>query len=196
MLGNFLSRRFASRVAQSGSSNMTIPKRPLKKIRLGKARPAIYYQFDVKVELSDGSVIKRRSQFPKDEIRLIQDQRNNILWNKSRTDLVVVDANAGGSMDKFKQKYSSIFNVEDSKKGMGADAIEEEVAANIVDAAKETSEKTKSVKSGKITEDSKKDEPEVEHDAFGVDDYLSILDDESSQIKSGKLAVKQRQKKK
>ena len=46
-----------------------------------KARPAIFYQFETLVEMSDGSVIKRYSQAPKDEIRMINDQRNNLMWN-------------------------------------------------------------------------------------------------------------------
>lgn len=83
-----------------------IPRRPLKKIRLGKARPAIYHKFDCLVELSDGSVIQRKSQYPKTEIRMITDQRNNPLWNESRPDLSIVDVNARGRLNKFKEKYS------------------------------------------------------------------------------------------
>ena len=50
----------------------------MKRIVQGKARPAIFYhQFETLVEMSDGSVIKRYSQAPKDEIRMINDQRNN-----------------------------------------------------------------------------------------------------------------------
>lgn len=154
----------------------------MKKIRVGKARPAIYHQFNVKIEMSDGSVVLRRSQFPKDEIRLIQDQRNNPLWNPSRTDLVVLDANAGSSLDKFKQRYSSIFTLEDDSK-------QQEVP----------SPSKKEPISTKTTEEDAKIEPESElsdQDVFAADDYLSILDDSSQQIKTGKLAMKKKPKKK
>lgn len=176
MLRNLVTRRFASNMGTQGSTQGSIPRRPLKKIRLGKARPAIYYKFDTQVELSDGSVITRRSQFPKDEIRLIQDQRNNPLWNMSRDDLVVVDANSGGSMDKFKQKYSSIFLLEDESKM----AVEEDDKK-----PDEQTAKTEAVGEKK----------QVEEDAFGVEDYLSMLNDEASQIKTGKLATKKKAKK-
>lgn len=82
-------------------------RRVMKKIRMGKARPTIFHQFDTLVELSDGSVIKRRSQAPKDEIRMISDQRNSTLWNPHRSDLVTVDPNAAGKVNKFKQRYAA-----------------------------------------------------------------------------------------
>jgi ribosomal protein L31 len=97
-----IGRRLASGYQLDGP----LPKRPQKKIHLGKARPAIYYKFNCKTEFSDGSVVVRRSVFPKDELRLIQDQRNTPLWNPNRVDLDVVDANAGGRMEKFKQKFA------------------------------------------------------------------------------------------
>lgn len=87
-----------------------LPERPLKKIRIGKARPAIYYKFDTVVELSDGSLIRRRSQFPKKELRMITDQRNNPLWNPSRPDTSVLDAEARGKLSKFKSKFSAFQN--------------------------------------------------------------------------------------
>lgn len=82
-------------------------RRVMKKIQLGKARPAIFHQFEVLVELSDGSVVKRRSQAPKDEIRMISDQRNSALWNPFRSDLTTGDPNATGKVSKFKQRYST-----------------------------------------------------------------------------------------
>lgn len=82
-------------------------RRVMRKIKQGKARPAIFHQFETLVELSDGSVIKRRSQAPKDEIRMINDQRNSVLWNPNRSDLVTADPNATGKVNKFKQRFSS-----------------------------------------------------------------------------------------
>lgn len=176
MLGPLVLRRFASG-AYHGATQISIPKRPLKKIRLGKARPAIYHQFNVQVELSDGSVITRRSQFPKDEIRLIQDQRNNPLWNQSRDDLVIVDANAGGKMDKFKQKYENLFSFETPSKQPAAEAAVAQQATS--------QEKT-----------TKPELEEKEDDAFGMDDYMSLLNENAQQVQSGgKLATKKRDKK-
>lgn len=93
-----------------GAMKTALPRRPTRKIPVGKARPAIYYQFDVAVELTDGSVVMRRSQYSQDEIRLIQDQRNNPFWNPSRGDLVDVDPTSVGNIEKFKQRYGGMFN--------------------------------------------------------------------------------------
>ncbi|SCV04552.1 LANO_0G10902g1_1 [Lachancea nothofagi CBS 11611] len=168
MLSFLIAKRFASG-AYHGATQVSIPKRPLKKIKLGKARPAIYHKFDVQVELSDGSVITRRSQFPKAQIRLIQDQRNNPLWNQSRDDLVVVDANAGGRLDKFKQKYDSVFSFEN--------APSKQPAAEAKTPVQEKPE-------------------QQDDDEFGMDDYMSLLNDNAQQVQSGgKLATKKRDKK-
>ncbi|SCU97304.1 LAFA_0G10836g1_1 [Lachancea sp. 'fantastica'] len=173
MLKSLISKRFASG-AYHGAPQVSIPKRPLKKIKLGKARPAIYHKFDVQVELSDGSVITRRSQFPKSQIRLIQDQRNNPLWNESRDDLVVVDANAGGRLDKFKQKYDQVFNFESTS-------------------SKQPAAEARKPEEGKTETKTKEDQDE---DEFGMDDYMSLLDDSAQQVQSGgKLATKKRDKK-
>lgn len=178
-------RRLASTGTYPGSQRTVLPRRPMKKIQLGRARPAIYYQFDVAVELSDGSVVMRKSQFPKGEVRLIQDQRNNPLWNGSRSDLVVVDANAAGSIDKFKQKYSSIFSIE-----------EEEASATAAEkGGKPDAKKTKAKAKDTKKEAAQLEEPAATDD-FGMDDYLSLLDDSSTQIKSGKIASKKKAAKK
>ncbi|ODV81644.1 uncharacterized protein CANTADRAFT_19267 [Suhomyces tanzawaensis NRRL Y-17324] len=81
-------------------------RRVMRKIEMGKARPAIFYQFDTLVELSDGSVIRRRSQAPKDEIRMITDQRNSELWNPNRSDLFTGDLSTG-KISKFKQRFAA-----------------------------------------------------------------------------------------
>lgn len=180
-------RRMASTGTYPGSQRTVLPRRPMKKIKLGRARPAIYYQFDVAVELSDGSVVMRKSQFPKGEVRLIQDQRNNPLWNSSRSDLVVVDANAAGSIDKFKQKYSSIFSVEEE----AAPAQDAQAKAPA-----KAAEKKDTSKKSKETKEAAEEETEAATDDFGMDDYLSLLDDSSTQIKSGKIASKKKASKK
>lgn len=89
-------------------------RRVMKKIKMGKARPTIFHQFETLVELSDGLVITRRSQAPKDEIRMISDQRNNLMWNPHRSDIEAVDPNATGKVNKFKQRYAA-FSEEEGK---------------------------------------------------------------------------------
>ncbi|SMN18006.1 similar to Saccharomyces cerevisiae YBR122C MRPL36 Mitochondrial ribosomal protein of the large subunit [Maudiozyma saulgeensis] len=180
-------RRLASTGTYPGSQRMSLPRRPMKKIKLGKARPAIYHQFEVAVEMSDGSVVMRKSQFPKAEVRLIQDQRNNPLWNTSRSDLIVVDANAAGSIDKFKQKYSSIFSVEEETLESTPNGNDKSVTD--IKKQKEETKKTSKMVTPETAEDHS-------HDDFGMDDYLSLLDDSSKQIKSGKIASKKNSSKK
>lgn len=96
---------FRRDIAMKGDVHLS-NRRVMRKIRLGKARPAIFHQFESLVELSDGSVIKRRTQAPKDEIRMISDQRNSQLWNPHRSDLVSIDPNATGKLSKFKQRFA------------------------------------------------------------------------------------------
>ncbi|CDO92445.1 unnamed protein product [Kluyveromyces dobzhanskii CBS 2104] len=170
MLRTLIAKRFASGgTAYHGVNQVSLPKRPLRKIRLGKARPAIYHQFEVQVELSDGSVITRRSQFPKNEIRLIQDQRNCPLWNQSRDGMVMTDANSSGRVDKFKQKYGSVYSLQEQ-------AAE---STGKKEALSETQE-----------------EPEATADDFGMDDYLTLLNTNAQQVqKGGKMATKKKDKK-
>ncbi|KAG7196147.1 uncharacterized protein KQ657_000159 [Scheffersomyces spartinae] len=101
--------RGKAKVAMAGEVDLS-NKRIMRKIAPGKARPAIFHQFETLVELSDGSVVKRRSQAPKDEIRMITDQRNHPLWNPFRSDLNVVDPNATGRRSRFQAKYAEFSN--------------------------------------------------------------------------------------
>lgn len=176
MLRSLIAKRFASGgTAYHGVNQVSLPKRPLRKIRLGKARPAIYHQFQVQVELSDGSVVTRRSQFPKNEIRLIQDQRNTPLWNQSRDGMVVMDANSSGRMDKFKQRYGSVYSMEEENVQAAKLAKEAAQAAENEEAKEEANEET---------------------DDFGMDDYLTLLNTNALQVqKGGKMATKKRDKK-
>lgn len=147
----------------------------MKKIKLGKARPAIYYQFNCKTELSDGSVVIRRSQYPKDELRLIQDQRNNPLWNPNRADLEVVDANAGGRMARFRQRYAQ-FDVEES--------IKEDIEK------KQAQEGEKATKVEETAE-AKEENQDEEVDSMMMDEYLELLGQNVQEVqKGGKVATK------
>lgn len=105
-------RSFQRNVAMKGDVHLS-NRRVMRKIKLGKARPAIFHQFETLVELSDGSVIKRRSQAPKDEIRMINDQRNSTLWNPHRSDLASINPNATGKVNRFKQRFSSFEQKDD-----------------------------------------------------------------------------------
>lgn len=104
--GKSLQKDFSRSITMKGDVHLS-NRRVMRKIKLGKARPSIFHQFETLVELSDGSVITRRSQAPKDEIRMINDQRNSTLWNPNRSDLVTVDPNATGKINKFKQRFAS-----------------------------------------------------------------------------------------
>ncbi|ODV65280.1 hypothetical protein HYPBUDRAFT_154093 [Hyphopichia burtonii NRRL Y-1933] len=105
-------KTFQRNIAMKGDVHLS-SRRVMKKIEMGKSRPTIFHQFETLVELSDGSVIKRRSQAPKDEIRMISDQRNNVLWNPNRSDIVNIDPNTTGRVNKFKQRFSAFETKED-----------------------------------------------------------------------------------
>lgn len=151
-----------------------LPTRPQKKIAIGKARPAIYHKFNTYVELSDGSVLKRRSQYPKDEIRMIMDQRNTPLWNASKPDVSMLDAESKGKLNKFKNKFAAF-----EQSGKSAREVEEEKK-------KEEAEKRERMKTGIAK---KKEEAET-------DDFLDLLSANYTEEKlGGNLARKEKKKK-
>ncbi|ESW99406.1 hypothetical protein KL918_001663 [Ogataea parapolymorpha] len=152
-----------------------LPTRPRKKIRVGKARPAIYHKFDTLVELSDGSVITRRTQIPKEEARMIVDQRTNPLWNPSKPDMSQLDAENNGRMSKFKSRFSQF---EHSGK------TEEEVKAEQETLEKERRERILSGTGVKL-------------DETLADDYVSVLGESYVAPKlGGKVARKEKGSKK
>ncbi|KAL6939939.1 hypothetical protein ACO0RG_003790 [Hanseniaspora osmophila] len=166
---------------KASKSDFEVPGRMSKPIRPGHARPAFYYKFDVLVQLSDGSVIKRKSQYPKSEFKSLQDQRNTPLWNPARKDLVVLDVGSG-KVDRFKERYS---NKSDSF----------EAAASIeTDAAGSKDKKDAAVKTEEQKPVEQEDEPEG-FDMSDVDDYLDLLGTTESTgevQKGGKVAVKRK----
>lgn len=111
-------------IPNSGRSALT--RRAKRKLVPGKTRPSIFHTFECKVELSDGSTYVRRSQFPRVEWRYLADQRNHPLYNPSRSNLKVVEADATGRLAKFKQKYGF---VEASDSAEGSEAPTEEKSA-------------------------------------------------------------------
>ena len=88
-----------------GSKSSTLTRRLPRRLKVGETRPPIYYKFSCTVEMSDGSTITRRSQFPKTEWRYLADQRNNPKWNPTRTNLVEIESDATGKLARFKQRY-------------------------------------------------------------------------------------------
>lgn len=91
-----------------------LEKRLPRKLRVGDTRPPIYYKFDCKVELSDGSTVTRRSQFPKIEWRYLADNRNNPKWNPTRRNVKAVESDATGRLAKFKQKFGFVDEIDSS----------------------------------------------------------------------------------
>lgn len=109
-------------------------KRIRTKIKMGKARPAIFHQFDTLVELSDGSVIRRRSQAPRDELRMISDQRNNPLWNP-HAEVEINDLRLTGKVGKFKERFAQ-FEENDGESTGSTDALVELMGHNVVEVQK------------------------------------------------------------
>ncbi|ODV87500.1 hypothetical protein CANARDRAFT_230089 [[Candida] arabinofermentans NRRL YB-2248] len=107
-----------------------LPSRPMKRIQIGKARPAIYHKFNSFVELSDGSVISRRTQYPKDELRMITDQRNNPIWNQSKPNVSLLDAESKGKLNKFNTKFAQF---EQSETGVITKKSDDELVDDYLD---------------------------------------------------------------
>ncbi|OBA22184.1 hypothetical protein METBIDRAFT_86820 [Metschnikowia bicuspidata var. bicuspidata NRRL YB-4993] len=111
-------------------------RRVMKKIKMGAARPTIFHQFDTLVEFSDGSVIKRRSQAPKDEIRLISDQKNNALWNPNRSDLSNGDLSTTGRVGLFMKKFAQFQEEPAENKEQQTDGLVELLGNNVTEVQK------------------------------------------------------------
>ncbi|KAK9476409.1 hypothetical protein V1514DRAFT_337058 [Lipomyces japonicus] len=81
-------------------------RKPKRKYRYGETRPAVYYEFDCLVELSDGSTYTRRSQFPRNEWRYLFDQRVHPTWNPNVPGLAGPQTVEGGRMARFVERLS------------------------------------------------------------------------------------------
>ncbi|RKP29395.1 hypothetical protein METBISCDRAFT_18755 [Metschnikowia bicuspidata] len=115
-------RASSNKVAMANDVHLS-NKRIRTRIKMGKARPAIFHQFDTLVELSDGSVIRRRSQAPRDEIRMVTDQRNHPLWNP-HSDVEAADIDARGKVSKFKEKFAQFQEEGEKTKGSTGSLLE------------------------------------------------------------------------
>lgn len=146
-----------------------LEKRLPRKLRVGDTRPPIYYKFDCKVELSDGSTVTRKSQFPKVEWRYLADNRNSTKWNPTRRNVKAVESDATGRLAKFKQRFGFIDDISSS----GSATEEKEPKAS---AGKEQPEEPKK----DIT-----------------DDYTDLMGENFVPVQSGgRLATKKRTKNK
>lgn len=155
--------------ASPNPGKTVLPPRIKKKLLPGKTRPSIFYQFECKVELSDGSTYTRRSQYPRVEWRYLVDQRNNHLYNPSRTNLKAVEADATGRLAKFSQKFGFV------EPPQASNAQESE--------SPEEQEKVEPVK-------------EMPAKQSLMDDYLDIMGEGFVPVQSGgKLAGKKKNKK-
>lgn len=85
-----------------------VPRRVPRKLRVGDVRPAIYHKFEHVVELSDGSTIKRKSQFSRLEWKYLADQRNTPLWNPSLPDLQAQELDEAGRLAKFRKRFGNL----------------------------------------------------------------------------------------
>lgn len=175
-----ISQTFTNQVrhyAIPGGSKSVLTRRVQRKLTPGKTRPAIYYKFDCRVELSDGSTFVRRSQYPRVEWRYLADQRNNIVWNPSRTNLKAIEADATGRLAKFKQKFGFVDSVDSAERT--------EAAAPAENAAVETESQEQASTPSK---------PQSKQSL--MDDYLDLMGQNFTPVQSGgKLAGKRRGKK-
>lgn len=95
----------AKKEAMSGGSKL--PSYQLKgRIPRGKTIPSLYHLFEQHIQLTDGSVVKRVSQYPKKSIISLLDQRANIVYNPFRPDLAQKKVQSS-TVDKFKMKFAA-----------------------------------------------------------------------------------------
>lgn len=98
--------RTKSFIPRGGKS--LVPRRVPRKLRVGDVRPAVYHKFEQVIELSDGSTIKRQSQFPRLEWKYLSDQRNTPLWNPSFPDLQAQKLDEAGRLAKFRKRFGNL----------------------------------------------------------------------------------------
>lgn len=150
-------------------SRSILEKRLPRRLKVGETRPPIYYKFDCVVELSDGSTVTRRSQFPKVEWRYLADNRTNPRWNPTRKTTGGTETDSAGRVAKFKQKFGFF----DEQPGVEAESEKKDAKA---DKAKDS------------------DKADVQNDAFEMDDLLgeNVVPVQSG----GRVATKRRPKRK
>ncbi|KAL6935285.1 uncharacterized protein HGUI_00963 [Hanseniaspora guilliermondii] len=93
----------AKKDAMSGAVKIILPNegKPLPEY---ETPATLYYLFEQHIALTDGSVIKRYSQYPRKKIVSLQDIKSNVIYNPYRPDLAQKKI-ASSSVDKFKEKF-------------------------------------------------------------------------------------------
>lgn len=99
-------RRQSSYVAPGTAS--ALQKKGSIKLNFRYVRPAVYHKFEQTVELSDGSTIKRKSVYPKSEMRMLQDQRSAPIWNPSKPNLKLQLAKDNSKLAVFRKKFGGL----------------------------------------------------------------------------------------
>ncbi|KAL6927527.1 hypothetical protein ACO0SA_003826 [Hanseniaspora valbyensis] len=158
----------AKKDAMAGGSKL--PAYELKgRIPRGKTIPSLYHLFDQYIQLTDGSVIKRVSQYPKKSIISLLDQRANIVYNPLRPDLAQKKVQSS-TVDKFKQKFAATSSISkksfsvidpDSKEEITV-SVENDVEESVVADAKPAGDSAASL--------------DGEFDYGEMDDFLDLLD--------------------
>ncbi|KAK9380766.1 mitochondrial 54S ribosomal protein bL31m [Kockiozyma suomiensis] len=108
-LGNQQKNQQPEQLTQRRAYDAQLPRQRRQKRHLppGKTTPAVYHMFDCLVEMSDGSTYVRQSPFPRVEWRYLRDQRTHPLWNPTISGLVAVQADTGGRVARFNEKFGS-----------------------------------------------------------------------------------------
>ncbi|XBW38387.1 hypothetical protein QEN19_003974 [Hanseniaspora menglaensis] len=146
----------AKKEAMSGGSKL--PSYQLKgRIPRGKTIPSLYHLFDQYIQLTDGSVIKRVSQYPKKSIISLLDQRANIFYNPLRPDLAQKKIQSS-TVDKFKMKFAATSSISNKSFSVVDSETKEEIAVEV-----ESTEQVSAPLDG-------------EFDYGEMDDFLDLLD--------------------
>jgi len=112
----------------------------------------LYHLFEQHIALTDGSVIRRYSQYPRKKIVSLQDIKSNVIYNPYRPDLAQKKA-ASSSIDKFKEKFRLA----------NANAAQNEVSNQDID------------KNGTVQAEEASADIQGDFDYDNMDDFLDLL---------------------
>ncbi|KAK9469045.1 hypothetical protein V1512DRAFT_258489 [Lipomyces arxii] len=189
-LGGFVNKRGYATIpphilAQQGQSMTAISqKRVKRKLLYGKTRPAVYFNFDCKVELSDGSTYTRQSPYPRLEWRYLRDQRIHPIWNPTIKGLAAQPSDSAGRVSRFNQRYGKLNGARP-----GEETVAGETKAEVVTEAETTAEAA--TESEPAQEQAVEEEDEDEGQANAFDDLTDLLDEfEYKPAKNAKVQTK------
>lgn len=153
----------AKKEAMAGGSKL--PKYELKgRIPRGKTIPSLYHLFDQYIQLTDGSVVKRVSQYPKKSIISLLDQRSNIFYNPLRPDLAQKKLQSS-TVDKFKMKFAATSSINKANFSVIDSESKEEIIVGVENPAEPVS-----------SDDIKAASADGEFDYGEMDDFLDLLE--------------------